>query len=97
MKKNIETLLEHSNIYYGSIFDQIQVSLNCWNTLSETYPVPNNLQHPYSSFRPQLPRQIKCMHVYCDIIEALYLGGQTVHLLDIIPMEHMYSKKVLKV
>ena len=32
------------------------------------------------------------MHVHCDIIEASYLGGQTVHLLDIIPTEHIYSK-----
>ena len=32
------------------------------------------------------------MHVYCNFIEPIYPVGQTVHLLDIIPMKYMYSK-----
>ena len=94
--KNIQTLLGHSNSFYGSIIDKIQVSLKCWNDLSKTFIVATNLQHPHYSFHPRLPRQINCMNLYCDIIEPSYLVGQTVHLLDIILMKHMYSKKVLQ-
>lgn len=32
------------------------------------------------------------INVYCDIISPSYYGGQRVHLLDIIPMQSVYSK-----
>ena len=32
------------------------------------------------------------LHIYTDIIEPSYLGGQTVHLLDVIPMKKSFSK-----
>ena len=48
-------------------------------TLSETFPIATNLRHPHYSFRPRLPRQINCLHVYCDVIEPSYLGGKMVH------------------
>ena len=54
--------------------------------------VLNTLTKPYATFPATLPIRINCMHVYCDFIEPSYLGGQTVHLLDIIPLKHMYSK-----
>ena len=54
----------------------MQASTESLKTLSETFPIAANSRHPlpHSSFRPRLQRQIKCMHVYCDIIEPLYLG-----------------------
>ena len=91
--KNIQTLLGLSDEFYGPSLVEKEVSTNCLDTLRKTYPLDTNLKLLHSSFRPKLPRQINCMHVYCDIIEPSYLGGQMVHLLDIIPMNHMYSKK----
>ena len=32
------------------------------------------------------------LHIYTDIIEPRYLGGQTIHLLDVIPMKNTFSK-----
>ena len=42
---------------------------------------------------PKLPKKLNCLHVYSDIIEATYLGEQTVHLLDIVAMPHMHYKQ----
>ena len=32
------------------------------------------------------------MNVYTDIIEPSYFGEQTVHLLDVIPLQNVFSK-----
>ena len=42
---------------------------------------------------PRFPTKLNCVHIYSDIIEATYLGDQTVHLLDILPMPHLHCKK----
>ena len=41
---------------------------------------------------PEYPERLNCIHIYSDIIEPTYLGEQTVHLLDIIAMPHVYYK-----
>ena len=35
---------------------------------------------------------IEMMNVFTDIIEPSYFGEQTVHLLDVIPLQHVFSK-----
>ena len=35
---------------------------------------------------------LEMLHIYTDIIEPSYLGGQAVHLLDVIPMKNTFSK-----
>lgn len=42
---------------------------------------------------PKFPKQLNSIYVYTDIVEPTYMGDQTVHMLDIIPMNHMLYKK----
>ena len=42
---------------------------------------------------PLFPKKLSCIYVYCDIIEPTYLGEQSVHLLDVIPLPHMHFKQ----
>ena len=51
------------------------------------------VKKPKISEPSRFPKKISCIHVYTDIIEPTYLGEQSVHLLDIIPMQHMMSKR----
>ena len=41
---------------------------------------------------PTPPSSLDYVNVYCDIIQPSYYGGQRVHLLDIVPMNSVYSK-----
>ena len=41
---------------------------------------------------PQFPNPIEIIYVYSDIVEPSVMGNQSVHLLDIIPINNIYSK-----
>ena len=51
------------------------------------------VEKPIINEPAKFPKKISCIYVYTDIIEPSYLGEQSVNLLDIIPMQHMQSKK----
>ena len=42
--------------------------------------------------QPKLPREIHTVNIYSDIVEPSYIGRQSVHILDLIPMKGIYSK-----
>ena len=44
------------------------------------------------SIQPKLPREIHTINIYSDIVEPSYIGRQSVHILDLIPMKDIYSK-----
>ena len=44
------------------------------------------------SIQPRLPREIHTINIYSDIVEPSYIGRQSVHILDLIPMKDIYSK-----
>ena len=48
---------------------------------------------PKLDMTPMFPRKPLCIYVYCGIIELTYLGQQSVHLLDVIPMPQMHYKQ----
>ena len=50
------------------------------------------IDYPFSIGIPKLPNPIDYINVYCDRIEPSYYGGQRVHLLDIVPMNTLFSK-----
>ena len=39
------------------------------------------------------PKKLSCIYVYCAIVEPTFLGEQSLHLLDVIPMPHMPCKQ----
>ena len=51
------------------------------------------INRPKLDMTPMFPKKLSCIYVYCDIIEPTYLGQQSVHLLDVIPMSHMHFKQ----
>ena len=50
------------------------------------------MKKPKIDLPPRFPKKINSIFVYCDIIESSYVGDQSVHLLDIIPMKHVMCK-----
>ena len=47
---------------------------------------------PMCDVTPKLPDPLECIYIYSDIVITSNYAGQSVHLLDIIPMEGTYSK-----
>ena len=47
---------------------------------------------PVCDVTPKVPDPLECIYIYSDIVIASNYAGQSVHLLDIIPMEGTYSK-----
>ena len=54
---------------------------------SETF-----INTPIVTKPPKYPNVIETMMIYCDIITPTNYANQNIHLLDIIPMENMFSK-----
>ena len=44
------------------------------------------------NYPPQFPKPVDIIYVYSDIVEPSIMGNQSVHLLDIIPLNNIYSK-----
>ena len=93
--KAFSTLVEFEELTFDEKYKKTEVT---W-TLSEHYArimgVHNRIfiNKPIIVDPPKFPKQLNCMYVYSDIVEATYLGDQTVHVLDIVPMKHMMSKR----
>ena len=41
---------------------------------------------------PSFPKKLNMIYVYTDMVEPSYLGQQSVHLLDVLPMQEAYCK-----
>ena len=66
-----------------------------WN-ISDHISKILGIEKLFENFPKEISRPIyfplAMLYIYTDIIEPSYLGGQTVHLLDVIPMKKSFSK-----
>ena len=51
------------------------------------------INRPKFDMIPMFPKKLSCIYVYCAIVEPTFLGEQSLHLLDVIPMPHMPCKQ----
>ena len=100
-KKNVfrlrafSTLVEFEELTFDEKYKKIEVTWTLCEHYARAMGVHNCIfiNKPIIVDPPKFPKQLNCMYVYSDIVEATYLGDQTVHILDIISMKHITSKR----
>ena len=60
--------------------------------ISKALGIEKKFKNSPKEFSKPVYFPIEILDIYTDIIEPSYLGGQTTHLLDVIPMKNIFSK-----
>ena len=93
--RTFSTLVEFKELKFEENYKEVEVRWALSENFARIMGVhdPTFIGKPVIVDPPKFPKQLNCMYIYTDIVEPTYLGDQSVHILDVIPMKHMMSKR----
>ena len=93
--KESSSFIDFHELKLKTLYNSTRITWNIAYKLSQILGIRENafISKPNSLKPTCFPKKTNCFHIYSDLVEPSNVGSQSIHLMDIYPLPHMYTKQ----